>query len=289
MKPFPVKKILVLFDFSDCAKNALEYAINLAEDMGSIVHVLHVFSDVNQKGLSSQYDKPLLEIKENLASEMEKLIHHLLKGRSIEISSHIKMGNLVTEVQQFSTVMHSDLILMGTYSKNPLKRLVIGSSTIEVMQNVNLPVWVIPPHFIYNGIRQVCFTTNYHTGSIPSIHQLQEMLNGFEPHISLLHFSTGKNEQSRLANFTKLLEEDIRLKNTELKDITASSLLEGVWQYTLNNEVDLMVMANKKRHGLASLFNTSSQQEAIYTKVPLLIMPRSKMVIDMGLEYSELL
>lgn len=289
MKNSGIDKIVVLFDFSDCSRNALSYALDLAQETGSEIYLLHTFDFRGSGSSMDEHNSSVLMMKEELLIDMDDVVQSLLKSRSTTVHQYCKHGSLSGETQKLADRIGADLIIMGTYSQNALKRMVLGSSTIEILEELEYPVLVVPPNYRFKGIRKVCFTTNYHSGSITAMHRLQHMLAPLKPGLSLLHFECDARSAHRKNTFLKLVGDDPALENVPVHDLQADSLLVGVSDYTRKNPVDLMAMANKKRTGLRKMFTTSPEEEAIYTRVPLLILPRSSVMIDIGLEDSELL
>ncbi len=282
----PIKNIIALFDFSECSANAIKYALQIAHATGAEVHILHAFESLKDEISTNQTN--LLTIKYELEQKMNADLQPLLKDSTLTVQQNCKIGHLISETKKLASRIDADLIIMGTYSKNPLKRMLMGSSAIDVMENLDVPVLFIPIDYEYREIREVCFSTNYHSGSIPSIHKLIELFSPFEINLHLLHVQTDDKKNSRKATFQRLLNEDSSLKNVEIEEVKAPTLWQGTISCSQQHQMDLLAMSNKKRKGLAAIFGTTPQEEALYTKLPLLVIPRASIVIDISLDETEI-
>ncbi|MBC8413546.1 MAG: universal stress protein [Nitrospira sp.] len=132
--------IVIATDGSAFSDAAIDEAIKLAKDHGSVLKVLSV-SDVSEEyeaqatGLTGRMiDKTSLYL-ETLKDEIEK------EGVQAEI--FVKSGQPYEEIIDFAEENKAGLIVMGSHGRTGLKRLFMGSVTSRVIGHTKCPVMVV--------------------------------------------------------------------------------------------------------------------------------------------------
>ncbi len=135
------KTILVGFDDSVSSKAALTEAANWTKKHGGKIILVHaVYFDQEEFGIApDQLEKRLkvgekvcVETKEMLASEFGVDVHSLLcEGDPPEVILEVAAGK------------KADLIVLGTYGRRGINRLLMGSVTSQVIVNSPVDVLVV--------------------------------------------------------------------------------------------------------------------------------------------------
>ncbi|MCL7489718.1 MAG: universal stress protein [Desulfobulbaceae bacterium] len=137
------RKILVAYDGSDSAKNALAVAADLAKKDNSWVKVLAVVpvydGDLDLVGISN--------IKETIEGPGQKLLAEA-KKQADELSVHV-LANL-EQGEPFERIVHvadeenCDLVIMGRSGLSHLERELMGGVTARVIGHTTKHVLVVP-------------------------------------------------------------------------------------------------------------------------------------------------
>ncbi len=143
-------KILAPTDFSDDSKNALAYAIELAQKFGSEIIVEHVdqpLSPVMIGDLSPGLDmstvnriaeeQRLMALKE-LDQEIARLREAGIKARSL-----MRVGAPFLEIVNAAQSEGVDLIVMGTHGRTGLAHVLMGSVAGRVVNKAHCPVLTV--------------------------------------------------------------------------------------------------------------------------------------------------
>lgn len=144
-----IKRILVATDFSDCARNAVDYALSWAERLGAELDIVHVFErpvyfEVGvAHRLRHDVDQWIGELKREMAAQMDALITQL-KGRAPTIRSVLKEGAPGEEILKTARDTSADLIVMGTHGRSGLSHALIGSVAERVVRQALCPVLTVP-------------------------------------------------------------------------------------------------------------------------------------------------
>lgn len=148
-----MKTIIAPIDFSDVSQNALWFAAELSKRTAASLIVVNIM----QEGEDSDEINRKLEYT---TSNLQKLY-----GSDLQIESIAIEGNLVSTLRGLIGLHQPDLIVMGTKGASGLKKILIGSNTVKVLANIQVPVLVIPAvakfeRFIKTGKSRVVLATD---------------------------------------------------------------------------------------------------------------------------------
>ena len=148
--PFPIKNILVPVDFSDYSKQALQYAVPLAEKLGAVVTLLHV---VEPRIYPENLVLPLEaeDVNSRLMKDGQDMLESL---RREELDADVTSVSMVTLGKPFQQIidtaksMHADLIIIATHGYTGLKHVLLGSTAERVVRHAPCPVLTVrmPEH-----------------------------------------------------------------------------------------------------------------------------------------------
>jgi len=143
--------ILVPIDFSVHSKNALKYAIPMAEKFGAKLHLVYVveptvypadlgFGQVVLPGVED-------ELREKGAEELQSLIEKEIAGR-VEASSTVRTGNPHHEILSEADEQEVDLIVVATHGHSGVEHMLFGSTADRIVRHARCPVLTVrPPNF----------------------------------------------------------------------------------------------------------------------------------------------
>ena len=126
-----MKTFIAPVDFSEVSTNALSFAAELARRSTARLLVLNVM----QKGDDEA------EINSKLNSSISAL-QKSFPGLTCE--SLVAQGNFVSALKKAIDENLADLVIMGTKGASGLKKMLIGSNTVNAIANTHVPMLVIP-------------------------------------------------------------------------------------------------------------------------------------------------
>jgi nucleotide-binding universal stress UspA family protein len=152
-KKHQMGKVLIALDYGLSAQKIAVKGFELAKKMNSKVTLLHVVADETYYDAIDSapfigfygYDFFNIDNNESLIESsvafLKKIKSHL-KGDDIEIIA--EQGDFPTVILETATRLHSNLIVLGSNSKNWLERAVMGSVTESVLAKTKVPLFIIP-------------------------------------------------------------------------------------------------------------------------------------------------
>ena len=141
------KTFLVPTDFSSCAKNAAEEAINLARCFsGRVVffHVLYRFYTVayaHELGVSLPISPPA---PEEIEPDWKTFLDNL-PLENIDWEKSAEEGEAATAIVQRAERVQADAIVMGTHGRTGLPHMLLGSVAEKVARTASCPVLTVRP------------------------------------------------------------------------------------------------------------------------------------------------
>jgi nucleotide-binding universal stress UspA family protein len=143
-----IRSILVPIDFSAHSKNALKYAIPLAEKFRALVHLVYVveptvypadlgFGQVVLPGVED-------ELREKGADELEQLILREIGG-TVKAVSSVRTGSPHQEILREAEEQGVDLIVVATHGHSGVEHILFGSTADRIVRHAKCPVLTIRP------------------------------------------------------------------------------------------------------------------------------------------------
>lgn len=150
-----IKKILVPIDGSDLSFKAAAYAIHFAKADNAKVTGLNVIEDIKQGGaigLQAKYGNVSIieafkKVRRNSAQQWMSKIEQEAKSQGVpfrgEIVDDTDSSSEAGVITDYAQRNDFDLIVIGSKGRSKLKRLLTGGVSSAVVNNANIPVFVV--------------------------------------------------------------------------------------------------------------------------------------------------
>jgi nucleotide-binding universal stress UspA family protein len=142
-----IKHILVATDFSSCARDALDLAVDLAQEKRATVTLLHVFRIpvyALPEGTILSMDAANIElIERSIDDELAAEQKRVARAGCVTTSERVEAADTAHAIVERATKHGCDLIVMGTHGRGGVKRLVLGSVAERVLRSAPCPVLVV--------------------------------------------------------------------------------------------------------------------------------------------------
>jgi len=150
-----IKRILVPIDGSEPSNRALDYALDLAEELDAEVVILSVVPPVTLPVFSEEpgitpiitprdidrYNSKLRATFENVLSEA--LARARAKKPDLRVSTKLLEGRPADKIVEVAERENFDLIIMGSRGLSGLRELLLGSTTRRVADHCTKPLLII--------------------------------------------------------------------------------------------------------------------------------------------------
>jgi len=122
------KSILVPWDFTGVAENALLHAVRLVKTINATIILLNIAN-------SKKEEASALEKLEQVASDASKKYNVVIKGI-------VKEGNIFSSIKETAEEISSTFVIMGTHGIKGMQKLT-GSWALKVIANSTVPFIVV--------------------------------------------------------------------------------------------------------------------------------------------------
>ena len=153
------KKILVPYDGSKHAENALNRAIFLGKLIsGSEIILLNVIEEISsppvifdtkvrdhKTGEPTTLSNYIRDLQKDMRHKMIKILDELKHKHqnSVHISTLVSIGSPEIKIVEYANNQHIDLIVMGSRGLRGISRLIMGSVSRTVSENVRCTVMIV--------------------------------------------------------------------------------------------------------------------------------------------------
>ncbi len=279
-----MKKILLPTDFSANALNAICYAMELFAGEECLFFLLNTYTPVlydNEYLTYSSTQPTLTEIYRNKSQQgLERVRRRILRKYKNE-NHHFNLVSsfnlLSDELKEIVKEKKIDLVVMGTKGATGAEEILFGTHTVHAIKKTRCPLLAIPAHFEYRPPKNILFPTDYES-EIPGV--LKIMRNIVDTHnsaINVLHVYSELNLTESQAGRKKALVRAFKDNKLNFFSITDKTVTRAIYDFTEENEVDMLVMVNNKHSFFENLlFRPVVNEIGFNVKVPFLVIPSNK-------------
>lgn len=264
-----MKKILVPCDFSTTAINAFRFALDVAKQSTSSVHLLFV---VELPVLHDSMLMPALyfekafmaDLKLSAQKRLDKLIAKYNKGNT-NVTSYVDFGATNKMIRDYAKKQAVDMIIMGSHGASGIREFVIGSNAAKIVRTSAVPVIVIKDK-ITGPIKRIVFPNALEDDEqVDLFMRVKALQNFFKAHLYLVWINTLMNFTSDDVTRPKLQKaaKQFDLKNCTLDIFNFSDQASGIIAYTQMVKGNLIVMGTHGRTGAAHIFKNSITEEIV--------------------------
>ena len=276
-----MRKIIIPTDFSENARNAVRYAVELFKYDRCEIILLHAFADEvyeNNIDMSrSLFEEFKKKTKQSAEKELENLLTFVKEAspnpRHV-YSAKAVFSNLIDAVNDLAETDNSDIVVMGTRGHTDDRDLTFGSNTLQVVKYVTCPVLAVPSKYTDWHPKEILFPTPY---LMPfrrrELKLLSTLCEKFKATINFLYVSDSEKlslrQQDNKAFLNSYLEDNYRQFHTK----TGNDIVETVNTFIEKGEMDMLVMVNHRHSFLEDiLYSNTIDKIGLKVQVPFLIL-----------------
>lgn len=249
-----MKKILVPTDFSECADNAMSYALELAKNNNASIHILHTIlptEGIDNNIYNTLWINDYIEAKKTAMSKwVEKY-----KDEKSPISYDCLVGFAVTTICDVAVEQGADLIVMGTTGASGLVGNILGSNASGVISNTDVPTLLVPKSGKFSFQENMAMSTDFKFNISDSGKALLKYIIELHESKKLNIIHVISKDSSKIETDK---EEDLKAKLTGI-DVDFhyahdKQITQAISNYLELNKIGLLCVISHKHTLLYSLF-----------------------------------
>ena len=284
IKSYKMKQILVPTDFSTCANNAIDFAVQSAKNLPVEITLLHAFEVMgnmytDNMGVNKDFNQSLLE---EVHDKLALLKSSIEDTEGVVVTTYIFKGTLNEAIFKTATDKNIDLIVMGTLGASGIKEKLWGSKTAAVIGNSKVPVMVIPYEYEWKKPEKILMTTSHFEKEPAILDFLFEVAELYMAQVQVAIFTdedegnaiTLLEQDLKIDQYEKMLKEQYKEETLVARQLFGKEFEETLDDYIGQNKIDILAMFTYQRKILHRIFHPSMTKRMSYhTKIPLLAVP----------------
>lgn len=264
-------KILAPTDFSACAADALDYALQLAAAFGEAeVTLLHTYEVQSNAGMFvSVRDFMRRDAEEQLKELINK--HRPAVKPGVSLHARVINGDTVPMITELARAEGFSLIVMGTKGASGLREVFIGSTANAVLTRSAVPVLAVPEGYHFAPIRQIAFAVDGEgiSGAEVTL-PLRQIARAFEAPVLVYHQAESRQDDGIDPSVDIFLDGVPHSFHYELDE---GPVLDSINAFVVDTGAELLAMLRRKRGFLETVFHTSATTKEVFqSTVPLLVL-----------------
>jgi nucleotide-binding universal stress UspA family protein len=260
-----MKKILVPFDFSDQAIEALKFATALVEKEKAEIQLVHsielpVLTD-SSVVLSFEQDY-MREQKAVAEKKLSKAAQRWVKSNA-RVTCDVEFGGTIDTIERSIESSGADLVVMGTHGASGLKEYTIGSNTEKVVRRS--PVPVIAVRKAGKTINNIVFPTRPEGDQEEITMQIKNLQNFFKAKLHVLYVNTPAlfHRDAEIKPKLEAFAKRYMLKNYTLNIFNDLNEADGIINFTDKLPNAMVAMRTHGRLGITHLAAGSVAEDVV--------------------------
>jgi nucleotide-binding universal stress UspA family protein len=257
-----MKKILVATDFSNCARNAMEYAMELAKVLQMEICAIHAIGStegVNNNMYSAIYIEDYYNTKREALKDWANTFTDSEPFKNIPVSTVCEVGSVSTVISKYIDATPVELLVMGTMGSTGITGI-FGSNANSMVEKTKTPTLIIPLESKFSMNPVITLATDFESPlSTEDINSLNELISASKAEklnvLNIIEGSAGwKTNEAGEENLRKLIN------TTELgfNYINESNPIDGIMNFIISNKTDILCLVKRHHNMVYRIFNRST-------------------------------
>jgi nucleotide-binding universal stress UspA family protein len=257
-----MKKILVATDFSSCAGNAMEYAVQLAKILNLEVCAIHAIGSM-EGVFNNTYNALYIEDYYNNKRIALSSWAQSYAGNEVPVSTVCEVGSVSGVLGKYLGENHVEMLVMGTMGSTGISGL-FGSNTSTMVEKTKIPILLVPLESKFSTKPVITLATDFSADlSSEDVNALNELIKAFgSEQLTVLNVVEGpdwKTNENGEMNFKKLIE-NVTL---DFKYIKESNPIEGIMNFVVSNQTDILCLVKHHHNLVYRIFNKSTVNQVM--------------------------
>lgn len=259
------KLIIILWDFSEVAKNALLHGIKIAKMVHNDLRLLHIVSkDIKQVE------------KDEIKQKLDKVSEEIQSKHSINTSSVILEGTIFSTISKYATGEEANLVILGTHGIKGMQKLT-GSWALKVIVGSEVPFIVVrdKPHH-QEKIRNIIFPIDFRSENKEKVSMAIYMGKYFDSKVHILKDPVTDKALTRKINTNLNFAIKYLIQNNIEYDIHTvekkGNFAKETLKFAEKNNADLILIMTTKHINISDYMLGASEQYIIAnsSKIPVM-------------------
>jgi nucleotide-binding universal stress UspA family protein len=274
-----MKTILVATDFSEAARGAALYAVELARAFNARLVLFNAYQEVP----GPMEDPEMAATPDEIRQLTERLLTNELIAidppGSLSVSTCCKDGMEVDTILAAAQEENADMIVVAMKSKAKGFRHIFGSIAATLARRSERPLIVVPEGAKFTKPVTIALASDISPETdMKTLESLIRVGNRFQSKLYIVRVIKNKTYKIyEVLNRPARLSKVVRSLDPEYKYAENTNVTEALNEFIINYNIDLLAMVPHQHSLLERWFTGSRTRNMIFkTQVPILILPEVK-------------
>ena len=261
-----MKKILVATDFSACATNAMEYAMGLARVLKVEVCALHAigsFEGIFNNTYNALYIEDYHNSKKAALQKWAESFRMRDNFKDVPVSTTCEVGSVSGVIIKYIEANPVELLVMGTMGSTGITGL-FGSNASTMVEKTKTPTLIIPLEGKFDPNPTITVATDFSVVlSTEDVNALNELIQAFGSKklnvVNIIEGAEWKTNEAGEEAFQKIIPQP----QLEFIYVKEDSPTEGIINFIISSETDILCVVKRHHNIVYRLFNTSTVNKVL--------------------------
>ena len=256
-----MKQIVVATDFSNCASNAMEYAVELAKILNlelCAIHAIHPTEGIDNSVYKAIFIEDYYNNKRQALANWAANFVTKYQYWDVKVTTLCEVGNVSNVLTKYIESNDVELLVMGSMGSTGISGL-FGSNVSTMFTKTKIPTLVIPLESKFSIDPVITLATDFSSDlSSEDVNALNELIIAFKSHkINVLNILEKPEWKTNEAGENSL---KALIKNVELdfKYIHEDNPKEGIMNFIQGNQTDILCVVKHHHNLVYRIFNRST-------------------------------
>ena len=271
-------KIVILTDFSELSKVAIDYGLKMYGKLDAeftIVNIVRLDGVPKSHLKMKQIENSLRKITEEEGVKLVQEHDKQYKGK-IKISfKAIRSHTVADTIRRYTESNHTNLVIMGSRGASSLKKVVLGGTTVSVIDVCNAPVMAIPEKVVFSNFKNVIYASDLKNVQ-KELDTIIPFARIFDSTIHMVHVveAIDKNVDAKAEEVKKMVEKADYPK-IKLEIVIDDDIPGAIDKYIKGKKGDLLTTFTHELNLFEKIFARSITRKLAYQgTIPLLAFKR---------------
>jgi nucleotide-binding universal stress UspA family protein len=261
-----MKKILVATDFSTCAANAMEYAMQLANILNLEVcaaHAIGTMEGIFNNTYNALYIEDYYKNKREALTLWTHRFGDSEELKKVPLSTICEVGSVSSVLTKYMNENEVELLVMGTMGSTGISGI-FGSNTSTMVEKTKIPILLIPLESKFSKDPVITPASDFDADlSVEDVSALTELMKAFGSRkltvVNVIEGPEWKTNEKGETHFKQLLS-DVELSFNYIRE---SNPLDGIMRFVVSNQTDILCVVKHHHNLVYRIFNRSTVNQVM--------------------------
>ena len=268
-------KVLVPYDFSEQAQNALDFTTGLANKIENVhVDVVHVLEVPYSSSVGTMGGGEVMPEIENqiffveMMEKRKKQIEDLQKkysNKNFTFQAKLKLGNAFKSISESILEEEPDMVVMGSKGSSGIEEVLIGSNTEKIVRTATCPVITVKSKTDPENFKKIVFASDFREDEDEIARRMKNLQSLFNADLYFVVVNTPANFETTRESIKriKMFAKKYGFEGVKAEIYNSRSEESGIIEFAEDIDADLIAMATHGRTGFLHLITGSIAEDVV--------------------------